>query len=294
MSSCPESMERRGLFRGVSMGVVVYRREVVTTDASSMEWGAVWQHRTVQGRWCPQDRSKHINMLELRAVHLALRHFLPHLQGRHVLIWSDNTSVVYHINHQGGTRSAQLLKESQDLLEWASVHLSTLRAVYLPGLHNQVADSLSRWAQAPGEWSLHSDIIRLIWDLFGQAEVDLFATEESTHCHLWFSLTGAAGALGQDALAHPWPRVLLYAFPPLSLIWPTLQRVLEEGHKMLLVAPYWPARPWFPLLWSLCHCVPWCLPTRRDLLSLLGGQIWHPDPQRFRLWVWPLGDLNSS
>ncbi|XP_043992837.1 uncharacterized protein LOC122842759 [Gambusia affinis] len=286
--------DRAYLSRGVSMGVVVCRREVITTDASSTGWGAVWQHRAVQGRWGPLDRSKHINVLELRAVHLALRHFLPHLEGRHVLIRSDNTSVVYHINHQGGTRSAQLLQESRDLLNWATVHLCTLRAVYLPGLCNGVADSLSRRAPAPGEWSLHSDVVSLIWDLFGQAEVDLFATEESTHCPLWFSLTGAAGALGQDALAHPWPRVLLYAFPPLSLIWPTLQRVLEEGHRMLLVAPYWPAQPWFPLLWNLCHGVPWCLPTRRDLLSQLGGQIWHPDPRRLRLWVWPLGGSNSS
>ncbi|XP_037536617.1 uncharacterized protein LOC119413633 [Nematolebias whitei] len=276
------------LSRGVPMGVVVCRREVVTTDASSMGWGAVWQRRAVQGRWGQRDHSKHINVLELRAVHLALRHFLPHLEGRHVLVRSDNTSVVYHINHQGGTRSAQLLSVSRELLEWASPRLSTLRAAYLPGRHNQVADFLSRQESPPGEWSLHRDIVLMIWDRFGQAEIDLFATEESTQCPLWYSLTGASGALGQDALAHPWPRVLLYAFPPLSLIWPTLQRVLEEGHRMLLVAPYWPVRPWFPLLRSLCQGVPWCLPTRRDLLSQLGGLIWHPNPQRLRLWVWPL------
>ncbi|CAL8362770.1 unnamed protein product [Boreogadus saida] len=28
--------------------------------------------------------------------------------------------------------------------------------------------------------------------------------------------------------------------------------------------------------------------TRRDLLSQLGGQIWHPDPSRLQLWAWPL------
>ncbi|MEQ2201798.1 hypothetical protein XENOCAPTIV_018307 [Xenoophorus captivus] len=31
------------------------------------------------------------------------------------------------------------------------------------------------------------------------------------------------------------------------------------------------------------------LPPRRDLLSQLGGRIWHPDPQRLRLWASPLG-----
>ncbi|MED6236021.1 hypothetical protein ATANTOWER_003327 [Ataeniobius toweri] len=42
------------------MGVVVCRREVVTTDASPTVWGAVWQHRAVQDLWRQRERSKHI------------------------------------------------------------------------------------------------------------------------------------------------------------------------------------------------------------------------------------------
>ncbi|XP_015256437.1 PREDICTED: uncharacterized protein LOC107101872 [Cyprinodon variegatus] len=128
----------------------------------------------------PRERTEHINVLELRAVHMALGCLLPHLEGRHVLIRTDNTSVIYHINRLGGTRSARLLKVSRDLLEWAFPRLCTLCAAYLPGRQNHVADSLSRQAPAPGEWSLHRDVVRIIWNLFGQA--DLFATEESTHC----------------------------------------------------------------------------------------------------------------
>lgn len=86
-----------------------------------------------------------------------------------------------HIIHQGGTKSAQLLKLTRDLLRWASPRLSTLRAVYLPEQVNRVADSLTRQAPAPRRWSLHSDIVRMFWYLYGQAEVDLFATEELTH-----------------------------------------------------------------------------------------------------------------
>lgn len=286
--------DRVYLTKGVPMGLVICRREVVTTDACSTGWGAVWQHRTAQGRWAVKDGSDHINVLELRAVHLALRRFLPYLRGRHVLIRSDNTSTVYHINHQGGTRSLRLLKVSQDLLTWAAPRLCTLRAVYLPGEDNQIADYLSRQKPPPGEWYLHPEVVQRIWSLFGQAEVDLFASEGSTHCPLWFSLTGGLGSLGQDALAHPWPQVLLYAFPPLPLIWPTLQRVYQEGHKLLLVAPYWPARIWFPLLHSLCRGTPWPLLDRKDLLSQLGGRIWHPNPQRLRLWVWPLEGPSRS
>lgn len=99
------------LSRCVPLGFLPSRREVVVTDA------AVWNHRTVRGTWGPQQRLQHINVLELRAVHLVLRHFLPFLKGRHVLVRSDNTSTVYHVNHQGGTRSSRSLWEAQRLLQ---------------------------------------------------------------------------------------------------------------------------------------------------------------------------------
>lgn len=67
--------------------------------------------------------------------------------------------------------------------------------------------------------------------------------------------------LGQDTLAHPWPDSLLYAFPPLPLIWLVLHRVLQESHRILLVAPFWPGRCWFLLLHRLCRRAPWRLPN---------------------------------
>ncbi|KAK7898748.1 hypothetical protein WMY93_019601 [Mugilogobius chulae] len=272
---------RQYLLRGIRMGAVVYRREVVTTDACPTGWGAVWQRRLAQGRWPVQWHDTHINVLELRAVHLALKHFLPYLQGRHVLIRSDNITTVYHINHQGSPRSAQLLKASQDLLMWAAPRLCSLRATYLPGDRNHIADFLSRRKPLPGEWRLHPEVVRTIWHQYGMAEVDLFATRDTSHCPHWFSLLETTGSLGQDAFAHPWPRTLLYAFPPLPLIMPTLQRIFQEGHRVLLVAPFWPSQPWFPLLHRLCHSHSWRLPAREDLLSQFGGRIWHPNPRGF-------------
>ena len=159
--------------------------------------------------------------------------------------------------------------------------------MYLPGVANRAADLLSRQEPDPGEWRLHPAVVHAIWDHFGRAEVDLFACQESAHCPLWYSLHGPS-PLGQDALAHAWPRQLLYAFPPLPLIVQVLHRVAMDRHELLLVAPRWPGRVWFPKLMQLLDGDPWCLPVRADLLSQLGGQIWHPDPARLQLWVWPL------
>ncbi|KAL0186751.1 hypothetical protein M9458_018421, partial [Cirrhinus mrigala] len=46
--------------------------------------------------------------------------------------------------------------------------------------------------------------VQLIWNRFGKAQIDLFASHESTHWALWYSLTEAP--LGTDALVHSWPR----------------------------------------------------------------------------------------
>ncbi len=52
--------------------------------------------------WLEPQSRWHINPLELGAVFLALKDFRPQLEQRHVLIRTDNMSVVSYINHQGG------------------------------------------------------------------------------------------------------------------------------------------------------------------------------------------------
>ncbi len=109
-------------------------------------------------------------------------------------------------------------------------------------------------------------MIWLIWSRFGEAQVDLFASRESSHCQLYFSLT--EGTLGTDALAHSWPRALCkYAFPPVSLLAQTLCKVKEDEEQVLLVATFWPTRTWFPELILLATAPPWHIPLRKDLLS---------------------------
>ena len=100
--------KRRGILtEGVSLGTVVTRK-VITTDATLTGWGGVFEGRPINGVWSPHLSRAHINYLELMAVVLTLRHFLPFLQGHHVLVRTDNTSTVAHINRQGGLRSRRL------------------------------------------------------------------------------------------------------------------------------------------------------------------------------------------
>ena len=125
-----------------------------------------------------------------------------------------------------------------------------------------------------------------------QAQVDLFASRETSHCPLWFSLTHPA-PLGLDAMVQTWPRLRLYAFPPVALLPGVLERVRRDRVCLLLIAPHWPGRVWFPDLVSLLDGPPLELPVRRDLLSQAEGSIFHPRPELWNLWAWPLRGPSS-
>ncbi len=53
-------------------------------------------------------------------------------------------------------------------------------------------DILSRQGLRPGEFIIHLEVVKQIWRVFGQAQVDLFATQETSQYPLWFSLTPPA------------------------------------------------------------------------------------------------------
>ena len=78
------------------------------TDASNIGWGAHWNALTVSGVWTTTEKTLHINVLELEAIHRAMLHWLRKLMGLTVLVASDNSTVVSYIIKQGGTRSIQL------------------------------------------------------------------------------------------------------------------------------------------------------------------------------------------
>lgn len=215
------------LAQGVPLGLVSTRR-VVTTDASLRGWRATLGDWAVSGSWSAHQRQLHINVLELTAVLLALKHFLPLLTHHHVLVRTDNTAVVSYINRQGGLRSLRLHRIARDILFWAHAHLKSLRTTHVPGVLNVSADRLSRASLSNQEWRIHPWVIERVWERFGRAEVDSFASRENAHCKLFFSIRDSDAPMGTDALAHQWPSVLLYAFPPVHLILHVLARVREE------------------------------------------------------------------
>ena len=117
--------------------------------------------------------------------------------------------------------------------------------------------SLLPW-QPKGNWRLHPEVVEIIWSRYGRTEVEVFASETSTHCPIRYSLLEGTSPLGQDALAHAWPARLLYTLTPIPLICATLERV-QLNHRLPMVAPNWSGQQWFPLLLKLLQGEPWHL-----------------------------------
>jgi hypothetical protein len=276
------------LSRGVPIAPAAPSAEVFT-DASLRGWGAHCGEQAVQGLWSPDLVGLHINLLELRAVALALEAFLPCLPKGVIRIRSDNSTVVAYINRQGGTVSRSLSVQAESLLIWASEHGLSLVAVHIQGAANILADALSRaHAIVASEWTLSHRVLARVWARFFKPLVDLFASRFNHRLPVYASPVPDDRAWAVDALAVSWAGLEAYAFPPLPLLERVVRKAELEGPRLILIAPFWPRQPWFPDLLRIAKEDPLPLSLGpRDLLQPRSG-VPHGNPGVLNLHAWRL------
>ncbi|MEE9220528.1 MAG: reverse transcriptase domain-containing protein [candidate division NC10 bacterium] len=259
------------------------------TDASLQGWGAHLEGHSAFGKWRPHQEGLHVNLLEMLAVKLGLEFLRKFIQGRHVTIMTDNSSVMSYIKKEGGTRSHTLLFFTNLVFEYAQSIQVTLSAQHIPGRLNVLADALSRSDSAqPTEWCLHPRLARQIRSAFPEVYMDLFATRINKMFPVFVSPFPDSMAWKVDALSFEWNQIEAYAFPPFPLIAETLGRIARAHHCfVLLIAPLWPTRKWFtPLLALLCDS-PRSIPFSPDML-VQGKFRKHPLGPGLHLHAWPL------
>ena len=168
----------------------------IFTDASTQGWGA---------------HMGDLDPFRMQAPHQG-SNIGPPSQGHHVLIATDNTTVVAYINKQGGTHSHLLLRLVVCLFLWLQTQDITLRARDIPG----------------------------------------FATVCNMHLPQFMSPVPEPRALAIDALSQDWQGRSMYMLPPFPLLNKVIQklRTTQEG-EVILIAPWWPTQPWFPHLLRL-------------------------------------------
>ena len=260
------------------------------SDASSSGWGAHLLDQNVPGVWSAQEKLLHINLLEMKALFLALQAFQEDVAGHHVTAMCDNSTVVAYVNKQGGTVSRPLCLLTSRLLRWTESFDVHLEARYLPGESNVLADVLSRRGQVVGtEWSLHPQVARALLRMWGNPSIDLFATCLNAKLPLYCSLVPDPQAVFEDAFRHPWDDLDLYAFPPFALVGRVIARVQQSSRvAMTLVAPLWPEKEWFADLLLLLTQPPLVLPCWDRLLRQPHCNLFHQGAHALNLHAWRL------
>ena len=122
----------------------------------------------MSGMWSEEEQLLHINLLEMKALFLALQSFWEIVTGRRVTAMCNNSTVVAYVNKQDETVSRSLCSLASRLFRWTESLDIHLDARYLPGQSNVLADLLSCQGQVIGtEWSLHPLVARALLRVWG-------------------------------------------------------------------------------------------------------------------------------
>jgi hypothetical protein len=236
------------------------------TDASEWGWGGLIREtntgqirQRVNGPWAPEElcEARSINALEVRAgtkTLLALGPALPLMvpPGSRLLWRCDNAATVFSVNSWRSSRLTAQLLDLWDVAEKRGIHLEVR---HTPGIQNVEADALSREGLReksqtdPPEFSLNPLTVQQALRTLGfRPSIDAFASRRTTKTQRFWSLWGGQGEVGVDAMKQRWKGEKPFAYPPVSLILPTLRKIQEEEAETVLVVPMWSTQVWWPLL----------------------------------------------
>ena len=225
----------------------------IFTDASGYAWGCSYQAEFAQGFFSHTEVDFCINTKELLAIKYALRCFAPDLQGKHVLVQSDNVTAIKYVRDMGGTDHGLRNQIALDIWNWAIEHSVWLSITHIAGVDNVKADDASRSMYKPNtEWALKQTCFEKLARKLGPVDVDLFASYLNHKLQKYVSWKRDPFACHIDAFTMSWAGINAYIFPPFSLISKVLAKVqIDQPRNVLLIVPQWRTQPWWPIVTSL-------------------------------------------
>jgi hypothetical protein len=239
-------------------GVSAEDIEILTGDASGKMGGGWWRHERMAFEF-PVDESapfKSSNFRELKTALKMLEHWGPELQRRRVkrvLIRTDNITTAAAINKLS-SRWPDLRPLAEAFADVSRRCQLQVRARHIRGLHNLLADRLSRElvlrATDYGDWRFRHDEFEEWERLLGRRfDTDACADPlgHNAHCERFHSRL-------DSTLSHSWARHHTWC----NADWEILDEVLahfrrgyaEAPHdtSALFIVPAWPAASWWTAL----------------------------------------------
>ena len=114
----------------------------------------------------------------------------------------------------------------------------SLLSINRPGIHNELADSMS-WNRIDStDWSFSPHSCRKLFRLWGTQQVDFFAAPNNHKLQTWFSKIPHTLATGTDVFNQTWTGQCVFAFLPIILIQKILLRIRDQGVEgSIMVVP---------------------------------------------------------
>lgn len=228
----------------------------LTTDASPTGFGAVLtlpdgSEITTHGFWTSAEAARSSNWRETTALTRGLFSFASRIRRARVLrIETDNTTAL-SILRRFGSRHRHLGLAAEPLLRAVLRWRVHLQPLHIPGVRNVLADRLSRITPPRNEWALSRLAFNMICSELATPTIDWFASAANHQVARYASLRPDPHATFVNAFAVSWEGELGLFVPPLNLLSRVLSRIQDTGASGIVVAPFWPTRPWFPLLLSM-------------------------------------------
>jgi len=237
------------------------------SDASLTGWGAslvnfhpslsrFFKRTSTRGFFSLRERMVSNNAREIMAALFAIRSFILPLpsrlslpfRSRLCLVKTDNMVTSSYLNKEGGRKDHLSVMVEQTLALCTQKGWS-MRAQYIPGVDNVVADRLSRHKYDRNDWLLRPSIFSQLRAEYGPLDMDLFASRLNAQLPLFAAWDPQPGALWTDSFSHTWDtRLVFYANPPFAIIQKVLRKILQDRATVLLILPLWRSAAWWPLL----------------------------------------------
>lgn len=264
----------------------------IFSDASLTGWGIYCAGTRSRGLWSTSEKENHINYLELLAAYFGLKCFAKDLRDCNILCRIDNTTAIAYINRMGSIQYPHLNNLTKNIWEWCQERNLFIFASYIKSAENTIADCESRHLDIHTEWKLNDSAYQEILVRLGNPDIDFFASRNNNKCKKFVSWSRDPDAFAIDAFTINWSNYFFYAFPPFSIILRTLKKIIDDRARGILVVPYWPAQPWFPIFISLLKSQYIVFKPAKNLLSV--DRIPHPLWERLTLVAGVLSWMHSD
>jgi ribonuclease HI len=232
------------------------------------------QTKIAQGRFTQAIAEQSSNFREVTAVIMALHSFKEIIQGKRILIRSDNSTTVAVVN-KWKTTSIKLQEKIFELIQVATDLDCRVTAIHLPGVENGLADMLSRLEDS-ADWMVNEEIFEELNSLWGPVTIDRFSSFLNAQVPRYNSMLADPNCEAVDAFKQNWRYNPLdrtieqnWMNPPFHLLLEVVMKIIQDKANTILVTPAWTREEWFKLLKTISQEVKE-LPRMKSLFLAAG------------------------